>query len=196
MVLRTVDYPGIYLRDISHYIDNTENVEKIDDVEKKIRVMAAREVKQADILIFIIDASKHPDFEKMGLADRHGFEEMGIDYYLEIVTKLHNIGKDVKHYMVITKSDLFKEEFPNYEEAYNEFRIFIENKFSGNMFVKNLLIGAYNTTFYPVFYYTKKIENPDPNDKKRYIYVPIRDTYGNIHTYGFDKFMDQLMEDE
>ncbi len=196
IILRTVDYPGIYLRDISNFMDNKEDVDKIENIEKKIRVMAAREVMQADILIFIIDASRHPDFEKMGIGENHGFEEMGIDYYLEIITKMQNSGKDVKHYMVITKSDLFKEEFPTYEEDYYGLRNFIDNKFSGNMFVKNLLIGAYNTTFYPVFYYTKKIDNPDPNDKKKYIYIPIRDTYGNMHTYGFDKFMDQLMEDE
>jgi hypothetical protein len=120
---------------------------------------------------------------------------MGIDYYLEIVTKLHNSGKDVRHYMVVTKSDLFKEEFRNYEEDYNAFRTFIENKFSENMFVKNLLIGAYNTMFYPVFYYTKKMENTDVSDKKKYIYIPIRDPFGNMHTYGFDKFIDQLIED-
>lgn len=195
ILFRAVDYPGIYLRDIANYMDNKENIDAMEDNEKKIRVMAAREVMQADILVFIIDASRHPDFEKMGLADRHGFEEMGIDYYLEIVTKLHNNGKDVRHYMVVTKSDLFKEEFPNYEEDYNGFRTFIENKFSGNMFVKNLLIGAYNTMFYPVFYYTKKMENPDVGDKKKYIYIPIRDPYGNMHTYGFDKFIDQLIED-
>ena len=196
VVLRTVDYPGIYLQDISNYMDNKENIDKIDDVEKKIRVMAAREVMEADILIFIIDASRHPEFEKMGLADKHGFEEMGIDYYLEIVTKLQNSGKNVKHYIAVTKSDLFKDEFLNYEEDYDGFRHFVENKFSGNVLIRNLVIGAYNTTFYPVFYYTKKIENPDPKDKKKYVHIPIRDTYENIHTYGFDKFMDQLMENE
>lgn len=196
IILRTVDYPGIYLKDISDHMDNKEDIDNIDDVEKKIRVMAAREVSEADILIFIIDASRHPDFEKMGLAEKHGFEEMGVDYYLEIVSKLQNSGKDIKHYIVVTKSDLFKEEFPNYEEDYNGFKDFIKNKFSGNMLIMTLLISAYNTIFYPVFYYTKKIENPDPNDKKKYIYVPIRDTYDNIHTYGFDKFMDQLMENE
>lgn len=196
MVLRTVDYPGIYLRDISDHMDNDENIDSIEDAEKKIRVMAAREVKDADILIFIIDASRHPEFEKMGLVEKHGFEEMGVDYYLEIVTKLQDSGKDIKHYIVVTKSDLFKEEFPNYEEDYNGFKNTVGNKFSGNMLIMNLLVSAYSTTFYPVFYYTKKIENLDINDKKKYIYVPIRDTYGNIHTYGFDKFMDQLMENE
>ena len=196
IILRSVDYPGVYLEDISHYMDNKEAIENIEDVEKKIRVRAAREVSKADILIFIIDASRHPDFEKLGLTDKYGFEEMGVDYYLEIVTKLQTKGKDIKYYIVITKTDLFKDEFPNYEEDYNGFRDFVENKFVGNMLISNLLISSYSKTIFPVFYYTNKIENKDPNEKKKYIYVPIRDTFKNIHTYGFDKFMDRLIENE
>lgn len=195
ITLKAVDYPGVYLRDISNYMDNKEKLEEIDNLEKKNRVMASREVMQSDILVFIIDAARHPEFEKMGLATQHGFEEMGIDYYLEIVTKLRNLGKNIEHYIVVTKSDLFIDEFVDYEKDPGEFRRFVRDKFSENTFVKNLLLTAQNKEFFPVFYYTKKIENPDKDDKKKYVHILIRDPFGNVHTYGFDKFVDQLMED-
>jgi hypothetical protein len=121
---------------------------------------------------------------------------MGIDHYLRIVTELHNNGKYIKFYIIVTKSDLFKDEFPDYEKDYRGFKKFVENKFIDNIFIRDLSIGMSNVNFFPVFYYTKKIENPDKNDKKKYVYIPIRDPYGNAHTYGFDKFMDQLMENE
>jgi signal recognition particle receptor subunit beta len=191
-VFTTSDYPGIYLKDIAQYIGNKEKIEKIEDVAKRSRVKVARQVAGADILIFIIDAERFPRFE-----------EMGIDHYLKIVTELRESGKNMEHYIVVTKGDLFKEEFPNYEKDYNGFKKFIETKFIDNIFVRELLIGESGKNFYPVFYYTKKTENPkyDPlmpitKGNKQYISSPIHDNYGNVYVYGFDKFMNQLMEND
>lgn len=191
-VLSTFDYPGIYLADIAQHIGNKEDIEKIEDFAKKSRVQVARQVAGADILIFIIDTDRYPRFE-----------EMGIDHYLKIITQLRENGRNVKHYMVVTKSDIFKEDFPSFESDYEGFKKFIEEKFAENIFVRELLIGESNKKFYPVFYYTKKTENPeyDPlmpaiGKNKRYVDVPIHDNYGNVYVYGFDKFMDQLMENE
>lgn len=192
--LRSVDYPGVYLADILNYIDNKEDIKKIDKIGVKQRVIAAREVASADKLIFIIDCEKYPNFD-----------EMGIDYYIKIVTKLRENGKEIRPYIVFTKSDLFKDEYPNYENDYEGFKKFIANKFLENIFIRELLVEASNTTFYPVFYYTKKMENlvsyfrdkenDKENEQKKFSYVPIKDPFGNVHTYGFDVFMDQLMED-
>jgi signal recognition particle receptor subunit beta len=191
-VLTTSDYPGIYLKDIAQYIGNKENIDKIEEVAKRSRVKVARQVAGADILIFIIDAERYPRFE-----------EMGIDHYLKIITGLRESGRDIEHFIVVTKSDLFKEEFPNYENDYEGFKKLIEDKFIENIFIRELLIGESGRNFYPVFYYTKRTENPKYNplmpvtkDNKQYISSPIHDNYGNVYVYGFDKFMNQLMESE
>jgi len=191
-VLSTSDYPGIYLKDIAQYIGNKENIDKIEDLAKRSRVKVARQVAGADILIFIIDTERYPRFE-----------EMGIDHYLKIVTELRGNGKNIEHYVVVTKSDLFKEEYPNYEGDYEGFKKFIEDKFVENIFVRELLIGESGRKFYPVFYYTKRTENPKYNplipitkDNEQYTSVPIHDNYGNVYVYGFDKFMNQLMQNE
>lgn len=191
-VLSTSDYPGIYLKDIAQYIDNKDDVEKIEDVAKRSRVKVARQVAEADILIFIIDTDRYPRFE-----------EMGIDHYLKIVTEMRENRKNVKHYVVVTKSDAFKDSYPNYENDYEGFKKFIEDKFAENIFVRELLMGESDRRFYPVFYYTKKSDNPvyDPllpitKYNKQYISSPIHDNYGNVYVYGFDKFMNQLMENE
>jgi signal recognition particle receptor subunit beta len=191
-ILSTSDYPGIYLKDIAQYIGNKENIDKIEDVAKRSRVKVARQVAGADILIFIIDTERYPRFE-----------DMGIDYYLKIVSELRRTGKDIEHFVVVTKSDIFKEEFPNYEKDYEGFKKFIEDKFIENIFIRELLIGESGRNFYPVFYYTTRTENPKYNplmpatkDNRQYISSPIHDNYGNVYVYGFDKFMNRLMGNE
>lgn len=172
--LRTIDYPGVYLEDILSYMYSKKDIKKMDDVEKKY-VMAAKEVINADKLIFIVDGAKYPRFE-----------DMGIIHYTKIVTRLHENGKYIKPYIVVTKSDLFKEEYPDFESNYDGFRKFIEEKFSQNIYIRQLLIESQSTTFYPVFYHTKKIDDE---------YIPLRDDNRNVYIFGFDKFMDSLVED-
>lgn len=170
--MRTIDYPGVFLDNLSEYMYTEKDVKKMDDVEKRY-LMASQEIMNADSLIFIIDGAKYPRFE-----------DMGITNYIEIIDKLHGNGKKVKPYIIITKSDLFMEEHGNRED-YEGFKKFIEKKFSQNIFLKNLLVEASNATFYPVFYYTRRVEEE---------YVPMRDENGNVYTFGFDKFMDSLSE--
>lgn len=171
--MRTIDYPGVYLENLSEYMYTNKDVKKMDDVEKRY-LNASQEIADADSLIFIIDGAKYPRFE-----------DMGITYYIEIIDKLHANRKNVKPYIIVTKSDLFMEEYGN-KEDYAGFKKLIEKKFSQNVFLKNLLVEASNATFYPVFYYTKRINEE---------YVPMRDENGNVYTFGFDKFMDNLSED-
>ena len=171
--MRTIDYPGVYLENLSEYMYTNKDIKKMNDVDKRY-LNAAQEITNADSLIFVIDGAKYPRFE-----------DMGITYYIEIIDKLHANRKNIKPYIIVTKSDLFMEEYGN-KEDYAGFKKFIEKKFSQNIFLKNLLIEASNATFYPVFYYTKRVNEE---------YIPMRDENGNVYTFGFDKFMDNLSED-
>ena len=181
--LRTVDYPGPFIEKIAEYMDTKIDAKTKTDTEghnlseEEIKyVTVAQAISKADKLIFIIDGGRYPNFGDMGLV-----------HYIRIITKLHEKGKDIEPYIVVTKSDLFISEYPNYEEDYEGFKQFIENKFSQNINLRMLLNEARNVSFYPVFYYTRKVVNePLP--------VPIRDENRNMYTFGFDKFMNRLME--
>jgi signal recognition particle receptor subunit beta len=170
-LLRTIDYPGIYLENILDFMYTKKDVNKMNTEEKNF-LFAAKEVTNADRLIFIIDGEKYPRFE-----------EMGTIYYTKIIAKMFEHKKKVKIYIIVTKSDLFREYYPNYEEDYEGFKNFIENKFSQNMYFKQLINSSPDVTFYPVFYYTKKVNGE---------HIPLRDENNNVYIFGFDKFMDSL----
>ncbi len=173
-LLRTIDYPGVYLENILDYMYSKKDINKMNEEEKNF-LIAAKEVTNADRLIFIIDGEKYPKFE-----------DMGTIYYTKIITKLFEHKKKVKIYIIVTKSDLFREYYPNYEEDYYGFKRFIEDKFSQNMYFRQLINSSPNVTFYPVFYYTKKVGGE---------YIPLRDENNNVYIFGFDKFMDSLTVD-
>lgn len=173
-VLRTIDYPGVYLKDILDYMYSKRDIKKMNEEEQNF-LTAAREVVNADKLIFIIDGEKYPKFEDMGTV-----------YYTKIMAKLFEHRKKVKIYIIVTKSDLFREYYPNYEEDYYGFKQFIEDKFSQNIYFRQLINSATNVTFYPVFYYTKKVNGE---------LIPLRDENNNVYIFGFDKFMDSLTTD-
>ncbi len=170
--LRTVDYPGVFLENIPEYLYIEKDIKKMNEEEKRY-TRVAQEVANADKLIFIIDGAKYPNFG-----------DMGIIHYIEIINKLNNNRKKVKPYIVVTKSDLFVEEYGNRED-YEGFKRFIEEKFSHNIYLRQLLIEASGASFYPVFYHTI-ITNGE--------HTPMRDENGNVYTYGFDKFIDSLSE--
>lgn len=183
--LRTIDYPGVYLENILDYMymrtsilpsREKENKEKMDEKTRRY-LTAAQEVTKADKLIFIIDGAKYPNFT-----------EMGINYYVKIINKLHKNGKVIKPYIVITKSDLFTDEYPDFEKSYEGFKKFMEDKFSQNIFLRTLLVEtAVNATFYPVFYYTRKVEDS---------HIPMRDENKNVYIFGFEEFMKGLIIEE
>lgn len=176
--LRTIDYPGPFIEKIAEYMD-IKSVKGATLSEDEIKyATVAQEVSKADKLIFVIDGGRYPNFGDMGLL-----------HYIKIITKLHDKGRDIEPYIVVTKSDLFISQYPNYEADYKGFKQFIEDKFSQNINLKMLLNEATNASFYPVFYYTKNVSNaPVP--------IPIRDENRNVYTFGFDKFMNHLMETE
>ena len=181
MMLRTLDYPGPFIEKIYDYM-YIKKQQKKDENDKKYEdeikyELVAKEITKADKLIFIIDGSKYPNFA-----------DMGITQYVKILGKLREKRRNVKPYVVITKSDFFTREYPDYENDYEGFKQFIESRISNSIFIKELLNEA-SASFYPVFYYTKKI-NGDGNEN----YIPLRDENKNVYTYGFDKFMDGLIE--
>ena len=173
-LLRTIDYPGVYLDSILDYMYSKKDTKKMNEEEKNYLV-AAREVTNADRLIFIIDGEKYPKFE-----------DMGTIFYTKIIAKLREHKQKAKIYIIVTKSDLFREDFPNYEEDYYGFKRFIQDKFSQNIYFRQLINAASNVAFYPVFYYTKKVDGQ---------YVPLRDENKNVYIFGFDRFMDSLTID-
>jgi hypothetical protein len=181
IMLRTLDYPGPFIEKIYEYMYIKRRVQKGEKDKKngeEIKYeMVAKEITKSDKLIFIIDGSKYPNFA-----------DMGITQYVKILGKLQGNRRNVKPYIVITKSDFFIREYPNYENDYEGFKQFIESRISKSIFIKELLNEA-SASFYPVFYYTKKFsEGGDEN------YIPLRDENRNMYTYGFDKFMDDLIE--
>lgn len=168
-VIKTVDYPGPYLEKIVEYMDKESPKDDESDDYKYFQI--SQEVKNSNKLIFIIDGGRFPNFG-----------DMGIIHYIRIINKMNDMDKKVECFVVVTKSDIFKNEYDS--DDYEEFKKYIEEKFSKNINVKQLLSEATNISFYPVYYYTKKTEGG---------YVPMRDDYGNVFTYGFDKFMDDLI---
>ncbi len=181
MMLRTLDYPGPFIEKIYKYMyikrssKKGENDKKYEEEIKYETV--AKEITKSDKLIFIVDGSKYPNFA-----------DMGITQYVKILGKLQENGRNVKPYIVVTKSDFFTREYPNYENDYEGFKEFIESRISNSIFIKELLNEA-SASIYPVFYYTKKV-NGGGNEN----YIPLRDENKNVYTYGFDKFMDDLIE--
>jgi signal recognition particle receptor subunit beta len=111
MILRTLDYPGPFIEKIYEYMYIKRRVQKGEKDKKygeEIKYeMVAKEITKSDKLIFIIDGSKYPNFA-----------DMGITQYVKILGKLQENRRNVKPYIVITKSDFFTKEFPNYENDY------------------------------------------------------------------------------
>ncbi len=181
MMLRTLDYPGPFIEKIYEYMyikRSPKKGEKDKKYGEEIKYeTVAKEITKSDKLIFIIDGSKYPNFA-----------DMGITQYVKILGKLQENRRNVKPYIVITKSDFFTGDYPNYENDYEGFKQFIESRISNSIFIKELLNEA-SASIYPVFYYTKKI-NEEGNEN----YIPLRDENRNVYTYGFDKFMDDLIE--
>lgn len=174
--LRTVDYPGPFIEKIADYMDTKIGSKGIKLSEEEIKyATVAQAVSKADKLILVIDGGRYPNFGDMGMM-----------HYIKIISKLHEKGREIEPYIVVTKSDLFINEYPNYEADYEGFKKFIEDKFSQNISLRMLLNEASNASFYPVFYYTKRVPNT--------LAVPIRDENRNVYTFGFDKFMNRLMD--
>lgn len=172
--IKTIDYPGPYLEKIVEYIDKKDirKHENEDNGEDEKYLYIARDVQQSDKLIFIIDGKRYPNFG-----------DMGIIHYIKIVDKLREIGRKFDSYVVVTKSDVFKDECDT--EDYDVFKKYIEEKLSHNIHIRQLINETTNASFYPVYYYTNKTSDG---------YIPMKDRYGNVFTYGFDKFMEDLIK--
>lgn len=175
-VLRALDYPGVFLENISRYMYIKKDKAKMNETEKRY-ITVADEIIDADSLIFIIDGEKFPQFGNMGIA-----------YYIDILSKLNEHGKKIKPYIVFTKSDLLMTQYVDKggnKEDYEGFKKFIQEISSKNIYMVQLLNESSKASFYPVFYYTKK-EGTD--------YIPMRDDDKNVYIFGFDKFIDSLSE--
>lgn len=174
IIIETMDFPGVSLENITTYM--FENVKNLQETEKNAPIVA-KEVTKSDKLIFVLDSGQYPS------------GEMGIIHYLDIINKMHKKGKTVDSYIVVTKSDIFREESilkGRNPDDYEQFKNFIEEKFSRIMQLRQLLTVS-DRNFYPVYYYTKKI------DVFPY-YIPERDKDGNLHTFGFKEFLEDIIK--
>ncbi len=168
--LKTVNYPGVHLEYIAKYL-NIKTVS--NNMFEKSMITVALEVLEADKLVFIIDGGKYPNF--IG---------MGIDYYLNIFSRRLDRKRKVKCYMVVTKCDLFIDEYKDYEN-YDGFREFIKKKFSEDTYIRELA-HASDASFYPVFY--------SPIQTGNGIHSPVPDKDGHVLTFGFDKILTELIK--
>ncbi len=153
----TLDYPGPYLKDIGLYLDATMNKTAYpeDGMEKQEKILhIVKRVIEAKSLILLVDGARYPNFT-----------DMGIKYYLKILGVLnrHNKRKDI--YIVVTKCDIFRDEYKN-ETGFSvkspmdpEFNKFIMNKFIENTSMKQLLKESSGAMIYPVFYDTVEQED-------------------------------------
>lgn len=192
--IKTIDYPGGYLEigKISEYLkkinENPVHIKdnssfKGDKEESRYRRIA-QEIIQSNKLVFILDSAK---FNDIG--------EMGINEYFEIHRQINIKNKYIEKYIVVTKCDVFMNEFKSdpknqnidikTNHGYIVFRKFIEKKFSDKFKFKQLKDETSHYSFYPVFYYTRWEENG---------FVPQRDENGNVWTYGFGNILYDLTQ--
>lgn len=184
---KTFDWPGGLLKDIYEYIDKKNSDEKEEEDDKnKYKVNMAQitqEILKSQKLLFVIDAEKSPQFD-----------EMGIIHYINILEKLIEKGNMIDSYIVITKCDIFVEEYKEINDIvddfnidYNNFKYYMKQKFERNILLRTLINESSGASIYPVFYYTKK------NITGEYL-VPIRDDLNNVFTFGFDELMYDLTQ--
>jgi hypothetical protein len=138
---------------------------------------------RADTLLLIVDLEKF-------LAE----ESFGADALLKIFGKS---GKDA--IVIVTKADLIAEEFTKTrgwksawtDEAYDEFRTYLENKLSEHNVLRDLLKRVERP--YPVGYQTKKVNDADAmNDLQR---EPNRQSgleNKRIQVHGYEYVLDRL----
>ena len=169
ILFRTIDYSGAFLKNLPDAMYKII-LEDMDILTKKY-IEVANEITASDKLIFILDGRKYPIFDE-------------IIHYIDIINKLYKKGKKFEPYIVVTKSDIFMEEFRKRE--YLEFKKFVEDKFSNNDYIRMLFIETSIKSLYPVFYDTEKDASG--------ILRPLRDRDGKLFVFGFDEFMDILLE--
>lgn len=173
VLFRTIDYPGGFLGNLSNNMYN--KIDKNTDGLTKTYIKISKEIVESDKLIFILDSNTYPVFDY-------------ITYYIDIINILHEKGKAFDSYIIVTKGDIFKEEFGKRpaDNDYGKFKEFLEKKFSKNDYIKMLFTESATKDIYPVFYDTEKDE--------RGTLKPLRNEDGNLFIFGFDEFMSCLME--
>ena len=181
-IFSTIDYPGYFLNKISKYILGEVNS---DDKIKSL----THQIMGTDKLMLLIDSEKYPHFNDMDILS-----------YVEILKSLNKKKRYLDVRIVITKCDIFKDEFSKMKgeslstEHYEEFRDFIMNKFISNTSIRLLQSQTFNATIYPIYYSTNVVEKNDYGEEKR---VPLRDSENNLIgiTFGFDKLINDLTKE-
>jgi len=173
VLFRTIDYPGGYLGNLSDnmYKRIDKNIDRLTSTYVKI----AKEITISDKLIFVLDSETYPIFDY-------------ITHYIDIINILREKRKEFDSYIVVTKSDIFKEEFgrrPS-DNDYEKFKEFVEKKFSKNDYVRMLFVESSMRDIRPVFYDTERDEHGTLK--------PSRNIDGNIFIFGYDELMGILME--
>jgi len=180
--LKTLDYPGIYLENINEYLEEEGNTDPEDEFERQL-AQIVQEILNSEKLLFIIDAQKFPHFD-----------QMGIRYFINILRILQEKGNVIDSYIIMTKCDIFLEEYKDKSGKkedfiidYNNFKNFMKQKFEKNVILSSLINESFGASFYPIFYYTQK--NIHTNE-----YLPLRDEYRNVFTFGIDELMFDLVQ--
>ncbi|PWB51256.1 MAG: hypothetical protein C3F06_10585 [Candidatus Methanoperedenaceae archaeon] len=179
VTVRSVDFPGSYIVNIPDYMFAKRTIEKGEEEYVK----TAKYVEESDKLILVIDSNNFPNYS----------EEIG--QYIAVARQMRENRKNVKYYIVITKSDIFIDDFKKnkgYEQFYSfgnkdydNFRSFMTEKFSKNGDIMTLLPEIYGAPMYPVFYETEKYHGAR---------LPLINDNGNVYVCGFSEFMKDLFE--
>ncbi len=177
LIIKTVDFPGSHIVNIPDYMYSNEKITS----DNEAYVKTAKYVTDANKLILVIDGNQYPNFGELV-------------QYIEVVSKLE-AHKNTEYYIIVTKSDVFLDEFRQEMEYdqyyrfgnidYDNFRKFITEKFSKNIKIKALLAEIYNAPIYPVFFETDIYQNTR---------IPMSDKDANLFIYGFNEFLTNLLE--
>lgn len=200
--LRTIDYMGSYFEGISvllddmysqkssaklHPIQDSNSNSKgengsdlLSNAETREAVkLVAQHVYESSHLLLVLDGAKFPRSDDMQIS---GFISI-LNFFNK--NKIHK-----NFYVVVTKCDIFCDEFEATtkesldNETYIEFKDFMYNKLTQNLSIRQLLLEAQVNEIYPVFYHTTKDKSGNA--------IPVKDEFNNMYTFGFDHLLDAI----
>lgn len=168
VTLSSVDYAGEHLRRIPASLAG-----EIDDPGEEMRLITEG-IQDADTIILLVDVERHINDDGLGLAE-----------YFKILEEAGDKGVVI----VATKCDIladqfWKEQETNPQQAFGEFRQYVEDHLCQSEQFSTLLRQTPDSEVHPVYY---KTEFNDEEER-----IPVRDESGSVVTVGFDKLLNKL----